>query len=567
MPLPGEGVKRRAPLWCVASIRRNVRRTSSPTALMTRSFFRSARCAACCLLVACSATAQSRPPRAVTAPAKPTLVVFLTIDQLGTDYLERYGGGFTRGLRRLRDEGAHWTRGLHDHAIAETAPGHASTMSGRFPVHTGISSNSQGVNTTDAPLLGSDEIGASPFRFQGTTLHDWMKAADPATRALSVSRKDRGAILPIGRAPVDVYWYAPNGIFTTSTYYRSVLPAWVRAFNDRRVPQRYAGQAWTPLLPADRYAEPDSVPLESGGRDYAFPHVLPLDPVAAASAFRDYPWMDSLTLAFALEGVRQLGLGASPSRTDLLAVSLSTTDAVGHRYGPDSKEIHDHLLRLDRYLGDFLDSLFALRDGRRVIIALTADHGVSPYPELRSPWYDNHGAQRVDQAHVWPLLRARLRALGIDTTALFYDDGIRVRDPEAFRRAGVDPDDVAALWVAEMRKLNGVLRADLVRDLARADTVHDDLARRWLHMFTPGGPVRAVSTHRPFGYWAGVTYATHGQPHDYDTRVPILFWGAGIAPGPRGTEARVVDMAPTLAALLGITPLERLDGRPLPLAP
>lgn len=529
------------------------------------------RAAGCALLIGSAACAPAAAQPAIAAPVpvveRPTLVVFLTIDQFGTDYLERYGGNFRHGLRRLIAEGALWPRGLHDHAVAETAPGHASTMSGRFPVSTGISSNSQGVNTPDAPLLGSDDLGASPFRFRGTTLYDWMKTADPATRALSVSRKDRGAILPIGTARTDVYWYASNGLFTTSTYYRDRLPAWVTAFNARRHWLAYAGKAWTLLLPEDRYAEPDTVPIESGGRDYTFPHVLPTDPAQAADAIRDFPWIDSLTLAFALEGVRQLQLGAAADRTDLLAVSLSATDAVGHRYGPDSREIHDHLLRLDRYLGDFLDRLFALRDPRRIVIALTADHGVAPYPGLRSPWYHNHGAQRVDASAAWRLVHARLRAAGIDTAAVFRDDGFRVGDAEAFRRAGRDPDEFAALWVREMRRTNGVLRADLITELARADTVHDDIARRWLHMFAADGPVRAVSTHTPFSYWADVDYATHGQPHDYDVRVPILFWGQGIAPGRRGSAARVVDMGPTLAALLGISPTERLDGRPLPLAP
>src|SRR5690606_37925772 len=117
---------------------------------------------------------------------------------------------------------------------------------------TGISSNSQGVNTADAPLIGSDDLGASPFRFRGTTLYDWLKRADPRTRALSVSRKDRGAILPIGSARTDVYWYASNGLFTTSTYYRDQLPAWVRAFNARRSPQGHAGKAWTLLRASDR---------------------------------------------------------------------------------------------------------------------------------------------------------------------------------------------------------------------------------------------------------------------------------------------------------------------------
>ena len=521
------------------------------------------------LLCACTATAQQRPTgeAAASAPARPTLVVFVTVDQLGSDYLERFGGNLTGGLARLRDEGATWVRGRHDHAIAETAPGHASTMSGRFPVHTGISSNSQGVNTAEAPLLGSSEIGASPFRFRGTTLFDWMKAADPATRVLSVSRKDRGAILPVGRAKADVYWYATNGTFTTSRYYRDTLPAWVAAFNARRGPQSHAGRSWTPLLRADRYVEPDTNPFEAGGDDVTFPHVLPTDEAAAMRAIRDFPWMDSLTLAFALDGVRTLGLGATNGRTDLLAVSLSSTDAVGHRWGPDSKEIHDQVLRLDRYLGAFLDSLEVLRGRGRIVVALTADHGVAPYPEWRSPWYANHRAQRVDPRPAWDAVGAAMHAAGIDPDAVDSDDGFRVLDADAFRRAGVEPDSMAALWVREMRRFNGVLRADLLRDLVKADTVHDDVARRWLHMLPLDGPVRAVVTLEPFGYWRGVDYATHGQPHDYDTNVPVIFWGPGIARGHRAGSARVVDMAPTLAALLGVTPLERLDGHALPLRP
>ncbi len=526
------------------------------------------------LVSACRLGAQGRPPAtrppaspAVPAPAKPTLVVFITIDQFASDYLVRYGGNFNGGLARLRDGGATWVRGRHDHAITETAPGHATTMSGRFPVHTGIASNSQGVNTAEAPLIDSRDLGASPFRFEGTTLYDWMKAADPRARALSVSRKDRGAILPIGTAKADVYWYVSEGIFTTSRYYRDTLPSWVRAFNARRIPQSYAGKAWTPLLPADRYAEPDTNLLESGGTDIAFPHVLPADSAAAARAIRDFPFMDSLTLAFALEGARALGLGAAAGRTDLLAVSVSSTDAVGHKWGPDSKEIHDHLLRLDRYLGAFLDSLTAMRGAGRFIVALTADHGISPFPDWRSPYYANQNAQRADARNAWRTAYAAMRAAGIDTSAADADDGFRVRDADAFRRAGVSPDSIAAIWVRALRPLNGVLRADLLADLAHADTVNDAIARRWLHMLPLDGAVRAVVTLKPFGYWSSVTYATHGQPHDSDTQVPIIFWGPGIAAGRRAGEARVVDMAPTLAALLGIRPLETVDGRVLTLSP
>lgn len=521
------------------------------------------------LLSACAVGAQPRAaaPATPATPSRPTLVVFVTVDQLGSDYLERFGGNLTGGLARLRDGGATWIRGRQDHAIAETAPGHASTMSGRFPVRTGISSNSQGVNTREAPLIGAPDVGASPFRFIGTTLYDWMKAADPATRVLSVSRKDRGAILPIGRAKADVYWYASNGVFTTSTYYRDTLPSWVKAFNGRRIPQSYAGRAWTPLLPEDRYAEADSNPLEAGGRDHLFPHLLPSDPEAAANALKDTPFMDSLTLAFALEGVRTMGLGADRARTDLLAVSLSSTDAVGHRYGPDSKEIHDQILRVDRYLGAFLDSLTALRGAGRILVALTADHGVAPLPEWRSSFYRNEHAQRVDTKNAWAVARAAMRAAGVDADAVDSDDGFRVVDAAAFARVGADPDTYAAIWVRELRKLNGVLRADLIRDLAQMDTVQDAIARRWLHMLPLDGPVRAVVTLEPFAYPQTVDYATHGLPHDHDTQVPVILWGPGIVAGHRRGEARVVDMAPTLAALLGIRPLEPLDGRVLSVRP
>ena len=522
----------------------------------------------CVLLIAalCACRAQASAV-AVGSTPPPTLVVFIAVDQLGSDYLARYGRDLPGGLGRLTSEGAYWARGVQDHAITETAPGHAAMLSGRFPVHTGISSNSQGVNTLDAPLLGSDDIGASPFRFRGTTLVDWMKAVDPATRVLSVSRKDRGAILPIGRSKSEVYWYAPNGTFTTSTYYRRALPSWAERFNAQRGAQALAGHVWNPLLPADRYAEPDSVSVESEGIEPAFPHPLPTDLAVAASVLREQPWMDSLTLAFALEGLRSMGLGASSRRTDLLALSLSTTDAVGHRYGPDSKEIHDQILRLDRFLGAFLDSLFTLRDRRRVVIALTADHGIAPLPELRSTYYANHNAQRVDQRLAMRSAKEQMRVDGLDTSAVGYDDGFRVFKPEVFTNAGAEPDRYARIWVEELRRTSGVLRADLVSELTAADTATDVIARRWVHMFAPGDPVRAVVTLTPFSYWVGVSQATHGSPHEYDARVPILFWGTAIRAGARDGEARVVDIAPTLAALLGVRPLEALDGRVLPLAP
>src|SRR6266853_6849090 len=215
------------------------------------------------------------------APARPKLVVVITVDQLRPDYFTRWKSQLTGGLGQLATEGAFFTDGYQDHADTETAPGHATILSVMWPAHTGIIRNSEGVQDSLAPLLGTTGPGASPRRFRGTTLFDWLKAADPTARALSVSRKDRGAILPLGRAKQQVYWYQ-SGRFTTSRYYADSLPGWVRAFNAQRLPFREAGATWNTLLPAADYPEPDSEPYEHAGHDFTFPHRLPTDSAQAA---------------------------------------------------------------------------------------------------------------------------------------------------------------------------------------------------------------------------------------------------------------------------------------------
>ena len=171
-----------------------------------------------------AATASS-PQQSAAQP--PRLVVFITVDQLRGDMLDRYGKDLKYGYRRMMNGGAWFVNGYQDHAITETAPGHASVMSGRFPRSTGIVENAAGVSDPNAPLIDGlpTDPGASPHRFMGTALYDWIVAKTPASRALSVSRKDRGAILPIGRSKQEIYWYSNNGNFTTSRYYRDSLPA------------------------------------------------------------------------------------------------------------------------------------------------------------------------------------------------------------------------------------------------------------------------------------------------------------------------------------------------------
>jgi len=498
-----------------------------------------------------------------SAPApRPRLVVVITVDQLRPDYLERYRPQLKGGFAMLLKTGASFTDAYQDHAVTETAPGHSTILSGRWPVHTGITRNLAGVQDQAAPLIGVNGVGASPARFRGTEFFDWLKAADSGARALSISGKDRGAILPIGRAKEQVFWYA-GGFFTTSRYYADSLPTWVRVFNGQRIPFRAAATQWTLFLPEREYPEPDSVAYENQGREVVFPHRLPADSAEAALAFVATPTMDSLTLAFALEGVRALQLGGRGA-TDLLAVSLSTTDYVGHAYGPDSREIHDQVVRLDRYLGRFLEQLFVRYGRNNVLVVLTADHGVTPFPE-RSRTMGHPGAVRVIPDTIMRSVNAALdqRAGGGDWVQ-FESGMLVVPDRAKLVAQGVNVDSVVADVATRLRALAGVARVDRPVDLSAKDTA-DPVVRRWMHQVAPDGGVELVATLKPYSIWspANVFIAMHGQPTELDAHVPLILWGPGIQRGVYSGRVNTVDIAPTLARLLDLTPAEPLDGRVL----
>jgi len=496
------------------------------------------------------------------AATRPRLVVVITVDQLRPDYLERYHSQLLGGFATLLKGGASFSDAYQDHAITETAPGHSTILSGRWPAHTGITRNLAGVQDQAAPLIGVTGPGASPTHFRGTAFFDWLKAADPGARALSISGKDRGAILPIGRAKERVYWYV-GGFFTTSRYYADSLPTWVRVFNGQRVPFRAAGTQWTLFLPERDYPEPDSVSYENQGRDVLFPHRLPTDSGQAALAFLATPTMDSLTLAFALEGVRALQLGGRGA-TDLLAVSLSTTDYVGHAYGPDSREIHDQVVRLDRYLGRFLEQLFVRYGKSNVLVVLTADHGVTPFPE-RSRTLGHPGAVRVIPDTIFQRVNAALdqRAGGGDW--LQFESGmLLLPDRAKLVDGGVNADSVVADVATRLRALAGVARVDRPADLTDRDAA-DPVSRRWIHQLPPDVGVELVVTLKPYSIWSypSAPIAMHGQPTDLDAHVPLILWGSGIRRGVYGERVSTVDIAPTLARLLDLTPAEPLDGRVL----
>ncbi|HEV8449595.1 MAG TPA: alkaline phosphatase family protein [Gemmatimonadaceae bacterium] len=491
----------------------------------------------------------------------PRLIVLITVDQMRADYLDKWAGQFTGGLARLTKNGAVFTNAFQDHANTETAPGHSTLLSGREPYRTGIVFNAEGVPDPGSPVIGGGGPGASPFRFKGSTLFDWLKYRDSHSRALSVSRKDRGAILPVGHAREAVFWYQSDGRFSTSSYYGDELPHWVHAFNERRIPQSYAGKAWTPLLQVAAYPEPDTVLFEDGGREPAFPHVVPSDSAAAAASLLAFPFLDDVTVQFALDGVNAMKLGAGRS-TDLLAVSLSSTDAVGHRFGMSSRELHDQILRVDRAIGVLIDSLYKLRDSSTIVFALTADHGVTQMPELAEQNGDSPPPIRVDLSSVAADFQATLAKRMNTDSAIGYSDAMLMLNRSRLNRSHINADSLARAFADAAKHQPGVMRADLFKDLLTADTVKDVIARRWRHAIPPDWPVAVVVTLNHGSVW-GTTPGVHGSPWDDDCHVPIVFYGPWIRPGRYAELARTVDIAPTFAQIAGVKPSEEIDGHAL----
>jgi predicted AlkP superfamily pyrophosphatase or phosphodiesterase len=500
-------------------------------------------------------------PTATAAAARPRLVVLVVVDQFRADYLDGFAAQLQGGLARLAREGAWFSNARHDHGLTETAPGHATLLSGRFPRSTGIVANWVGVDDDSAPLVGGvPGPGASPRRFQGTTLVDWMRAADGRSRALSISGKDRGAILPIGRSRASVFWVANDGELTTSSYYAPDLPQWVLRVNAREELRHLAGSAWTLLLPASAYPEPDTVVFENNGVDVVFPHAIPADSEHAAVYARATPALDRLVLGAALEGVQAMALGAGGS-TDLLSLSLSATDLIGHRFGPDSREIHDQVIQLDRMLGSFLDSLFQLRDPREVVVVLTSDHGIGSMPELAPAGVEPRPV-RAPTRHAVRAVQEGLQRAGVDPDLVAIDGPFVLMAHDRLRRAKVNVDSLSRALATALRATPGVLRVDRLRDLPR-DSARDSIARRWTHQLPGGaGVVELVVTFTPLTIEESHLPATHGMPFDDDVRVPMIFWGAPFHRARHDAPVRTVDLAPTLARVLGIRPGagERIDG-------
>lgn len=499
------------------------------------------------------ATSEDAAGRAVPE-GTPRLVLVIAVDQMRADYLERFGPLFTGGLARLLREGVVFTDAHHFHSATETAPGHASLATGAFPRRHGIVGNSWFDRETgeEAYCCNDPDHGVSPRNMLVPTLGDLLKAAWPQSKVFAASGKDRSALLMGGHHADGAWWYSRStGSWVTSTYYgdRGSGPAWRDDFNAESRLDSLFGTAWEPLMPLDHTAAYDIEPLQRGLSVDTFPHALGGYTVERsafyASIYRS-PFLDGYLEDFAETLIDGEGLGADEV-PDLLALSFSALDTVGHGFGPNAPETLDTILRLDRTIGELLDFIDERIGMEHVVVALSADHGVGRVPELVVRDGGEGGRFGAEQALCLQRLLSRLEERFGDGEFLldtFY------LDDEAIAAAGADRAAVEDEIIDAMG--NCPLIAEVVRpaELDPADPLHELYLNSYYAERSPDLIAMPEPNVLPVG--ASVVTASHGSPYRYDTHIPLIFRlqdGAGrVAP----ERANTIDLAPSLATILGL---------------
>jgi predicted AlkP superfamily pyrophosphatase or phosphodiesterase len=522
----------------------------------------------------------------LAAAERPRLVVVISVDQLSAELMQTYGPELTGGLARLRKEGVYFTEAYHDHGFTETGPGHSVLLSGRFPAHTGIVENRWYERATQRLVYCVEDAGAhalhapgqvssSNARFLGDGLGDWLQAQVPGGRAFAVSGKDRAAILMAGRRPTGAFWFTGAAGFTSSSTYAARLPEWLVRF-DAGLMDRFATRSWLwakePATPEGRVATwtfPGQV-IRNG----ALPRLIqgagmPLDKTFEAR-FRKSPFLDEVTLEAAealLEG-EQLGRGPA---TDLLAVSFSATDYIGHSYGTLGTEMRDQIHRLDRTVGRLLDDI--RRRDPRAWVVLSADHGGMDLPEALAD--SGFPARRIHPPQFLNELRADLKAtFKVEADLLFEspEPNSLYLQEAALKAAALDRKAVLAriqTWLRARPEVADAFTAEelLATDPAATGSPRDSslrvLLRRSFRPERSGDILVAFKPWTVFGVPPTDWPTGHGTPYGYDRRVPLIFWGPWKG-GERPEPVRTVDLAPTLARELGLKP-GPVDGKALDL--
>jgi arylsulfatase A-like enzyme len=494
--------------------------------------------------------------------AHPKLVVVIVIDQFRGDYLERYHEQFGEGgFRLFLDHGANFTDCNYDYANTRTAPGHATLFTGAYSNGHGILGNEwwdprkkkmvTAVEDDDTKIVGmaAGQTGASPHNLLADTLGDELKLATQGqARVFSLSLKDRAAILSGGFAADAAYWIDhKSGAWITSTYYRPDLPQWARDFNASNRTAKYWDRNWESngeVLRSTAHRK------SKDGSDAGFYEVVGATPFA-----------DEYGFEFAKELVVYENLGAGPA-TDLLAISLSPNDILGHQTGPDSPEMAAMMLAMDRELADFFNFLGHRVGLANTWIALSADHGISTLPNVAKKF--RIPAANLDVRKLEAQINSALAAKfspGHAASYIKFDYPVAWLDQDAFAAVHMKEHD-AETAVGEAMKQAGLRSYFTKSQLAEGEVRADALGKKFLNSYSPQGGWYVLGV--PEIYAVGSSKGTdHASPYTYDTHVPLAFYGLPFRPGTYRTHAEPVDLAATFASLLGINAPTHAVGRVL----
>ncbi len=517
---------------------------------------------------------------------KPKLVVGIVVDQMRHEYLQRFESKYGNdGFKRLQSQGFEARNHHYNYVPTYTAPGHASIYTGTTPRYHGIIANDWYskelgrptycvADTTVTAVGGTERNGLiSPRNLMVNTITDELKlATNFRAKVIGMSIKDRGAVLPAGHAAEAAYWFDSNtGEFMTSDFYVDELPDWVKDFNKKKLVDKYMKKDWTTLLPIDQYVEstPDNVPYERGfkGKDTpTFPYNL--DKLRMKNGpygmIRTTPFGNSILADFAKAAVEGENLGKDEI-TDFLAVSFSSTDYVGHNFGPNSVELEDTYLRLDQTLGELMKYLDEQIGKGEYVIFLTADHGVA----ANSQFLLDHKLPGgyIDMDEIKQIVAQGIMDLGLDPEKLILSSS----NDQVFLNHDYIKTQGLDLEVTQQKVADVLMQIPQVAEVFNAT----DLANRDytdpLRIIIQNGYNRKLSgdlliLNKP-GYLYnnyGSAGTTHGTGYAYDTHVPMLFYGTGIKNGSTTQKTYITDLVPSLSMILNISiPNSAITGQPI----
>ncbi|RZK44267.1 MAG: alkaline phosphatase family protein [Pedobacter sp.] len=506
-------------------------------------------------------------------PAKverPKLVVGLVVDQMRWDYLyrfyDRYGKG---GFKRLVNDGFSVENTFIPYLPTQTACGHSSIYTGSVPAINGIIANSWydpilGRNMyctedKEQKTVGSTSTAGqmSPKNMQVNTITDELRlATNFKSKVISISMKDRGSILPGGHSANGAYWHdGQTGSWITSTYYMEQLPKWVSDYNGLKVADKFYNQDWNTLYPIDTYinSDADNVPYEGlykGETTSTFPHLTKQFAGKNYEVIKSLPHGNTMTIDFAKLAIENEGLGKD-NITDFLAISCSSTDYVGHQFGPNSIEIEDTYLRLDRDLEGLFNHLDKTVGKGNYLFFISADHGVAHAPEFLAK--NKIPAERYTSRPIIKSLDSLLTAKFQLTKALvnIMNDQV-IFDHQVIENSKVDFSAVKTTTINFLKKQNGISNAIDLQNLQNT-TLPDVLKARLTNGFHPklSGDIQIIAN---AGWYnsSSPTGIGHGGWYNYDAHIPLVFMGWNIKPGKTNKTYYMSDIAPTLSGLLKI---------------